>query len=96
MRDRDVRFEIGLPLVERERGERDVGPPIVRRDPMRRLERRASKPGAGEGMGSPVPPDGALWSFHLAQLVWQVAAQRRQTNQTVDYYRSLYRPDAAA
>jgi lysophospholipase L1-like esterase len=72
----------------------DAEPPLFAMDPSRGPVRRPREIEVAEGVDSATPPDVGLYRLRVAQLVWQLRAERRRGSATEDYYRSLYRPDA--
>lgn len=72
----------------------DAEPPLFTEDPAAGPVRRQRARDVPEGVGT-ILPDRGLYRLRLARLVWQVVDQRRRNEQTVAWYRSLYRPEAA-
>lgn len=69
----------------------DAEPPLFELDRMtRRISRRPREYYIPEGLGDPLPPDRPLYKLRLFRLLWQLAQNRRQTEKTIAYYKSLF------
>jgi hypothetical protein len=75
----------------------DAEPPLFTYNPnTKKYERRARHLLLRESGATKGPPDNAIYKLRLAQLFWHAYNSRKQTQNTIKYYKSLYMDGAPA